>query len=180
MLVLTSFSLSQEDNRLEQLMIWPGFTAGLAIGALMVVLYWATNRQLGVSTAYGVACRALPRSEMFRQGEYGAEGRWRLWFITGIPAGAILASLTSPDASMAFTTSMGGYYDAALPETWWLRGLVLLGAGLLMGLGARMAGGCTSGHVISGVSLLNPASLAAGALFFAGGMSAVQLLFLAV
>lgn len=160
-------------------MIWPGFTAGLAIGALMVALFWATNKQLGVSTAYGIACRVLPRSEMFRQGEYGSEGRWRVWFIGGVPLGAIIAAVTSPDVSIALTTSMGAYYDDVLPEAWWLKGLVLLTAGILMGLGARMAGGCTSGHVISGVSLLNPASLVAGALFFGGGIAAVQLLFFA-
>lgn len=160
-------------------MIWPGFLAGLAIGALMVFLFWTTNKQLGVSTAYGVACRALPSSEIFRQGEYGSEGRWRIWFVGGVPLGAVLAAVTSPEVSIALTASMGAYYDAVLPQTWWLKGLVLLGAGILMGLGARMAGGCTSGHVISGVSLLNPASLVAGALFFGGGIAAVQLLFFA-
>ena len=46
-----------------------------------------------------------------------------------------------------------------------------------MGIGARMSGGCTSGHVIVGCSLLNPASLIAGVVFFAGGLLVVQLLF---
>jgi hypothetical protein len=161
-------------------MIWPGFLAGLGIGALMVTLFWFTNKQLGVSTAYGLACRALPRSEMFRRGEFGADGRWRIWFIGGIPFGAILAALSSPEISVGITTSMGAYYDAVLPQAWWAKGLVLLCAGVLMGLGARMAGGCTSGHVISGVSLLNPASLVAGALFFVGGILAVQFLFFGV
>lgn len=50
-------------------------------------------------------------------------------------------------------------------------------SGMLMGVGARLAGGCPSGHVISGCALLNPPNLLAGALFFAGGLITAQLLF---
>ena len=48
-----------------------------------------------------------------------------------------------------------------------VQSLILLGAGLVVGFGTRMAGGCTSGHGMSGLSLASPASLAATMTFFA-------------
>lgn len=48
--------------------------------------------------------------------------------------------------------------------------LVLVVGGVLVGLGTRMAGGCTSGHGLSGCSRLVPASLASTAAFFGTGV----------
>ncbi|MFA5529315.1 MAG: YeeE/YedE thiosulfate transporter family protein [Thiohalomonadaceae bacterium] len=162
-------------SRSFSMSIWSGWLAGSAIGALMVALYWVTNKQLGISTAYGYACQVLPGADHFRHPEFRRTNRWRLWFGLGIPLGAVLAGAGD---GLTVTTGMGPLYEQALPQDLYLRGLMLLAAGTLMGLGARMAGGCTSGHVISGVSLLNRPSLLAGALFFLGGLLAVQVLFL--
>src|SRR5699024_10655643 len=54
---------------------------------------------------------------------------------------------------------------------------ILLVAGLLVGFGARYAGGCTSGHAISGLSNLQLPSLIAVIGFFIGGLLMVHLLF---
>lgn len=48
--------------------------------------------------------------------------------------------------------------------------LILLGAGMLIGFGARYAGGCTSGHAITGLSSLQMPSLIAVIGFFIGGL----------
>ncbi len=53
----------------------------------------------------------------------------------------------------------------------------LLVAGLLIGFGTRYAGGCTSGHAISGISNLQIASVVAVIGFFAGGLIMVHLIF---
>jgi len=153
--------------------VWSGWLTGSLLGLLTVALYWFANKQLGISTVYGYACQVLPGAGAFRSAEFRRSNRWRLWFGLGIPVGALLAS--SGDG-VGFTTGMG-LYEQALPEHPVVRGLVLLGAGTLMGLGARLAGGCTSGHVISGVPLMNRPSFLAGALFFVGGTVAVQVLF---
>ena len=55
--------------------------------------------------------------------------------------------------------------------------LVLAVGGLLVGFGARYAGGCTSGHAISGISNLQPSSLLAVVGFFIGGLVMTHLLF---
>jgi uncharacterized membrane protein YedE/YeeE len=50
---------------------------------------------------------------------------------------------------------------------------MMLGAGILVGVGTRMANGCTSGHGICGNARLSPRSLAATAVFMAAGALAV-------
>jgi uncharacterized membrane protein YedE/YeeE len=54
--------------------------------------------------------------------------------------------------------------------------LLVLGGGFLVGFGARWAGGCTSGHAISGLANLQLPSLVAVASFFLGGLFVVHLL----
>jgi uncharacterized membrane protein YedE/YeeE len=52
---------------------------------------------------------------------------------------------------------------------------MLLAGGVMVGWGARAAGGCTSGHGIVGTALVAPASLLATALFLAGGFAVTLL-----
>jgi uncharacterized protein len=54
---------------------------------------------------------------------------------------------------------------------------VALAGGILLGLGARWAGGCTSGHGISGTLQLSVASWVAAACFFAGGILVAGLIY---
>jgi uncharacterized membrane protein YedE/YeeE len=58
-----------------------------------------------------------------------------------------------------------------------LRAAVAFGGGILMAFGARLAGGCTSGHGISGTLQLNVASWIAVICFFIGGIAVAMLLF---
>lgn len=53
--------------------------------------------------------------------------------------------------------------------------LLLIGGGVLVGFGTRYAGGCTSGHGITGLALLQPQSMIAVCCIFAGGMLASHL-----
>jgi uncharacterized membrane protein YedE/YeeE len=54
---------------------------------------------------------------------------------------------------------------------------ILIAGGFMVGFGARYAGGCTSGHAISGISNLQPASLLAVVGFFIGGLAMTHFLF---
>jgi len=59
-----------------------------------------------------------------------------------------------------------------------IKGLFLLAiGGLLVGFGARYAGGCTSGHAISGLSNLQLPSLIAVVGFFIGGLVMIHIIF---
>ncbi|WP_124951593.1 YeeE/YedE family protein [Sulfuriferula thiophila] len=156
------------------IIIWPGWLAGAGIGLLMVAFYWITGKQLGVSRGYCNIWSYLSRLPFFQQKEYTGNV-WRVWFIIGIVLGGFIATVVAHPGQWNISLDMGQAYDAILPSNLWLKMLVLFSGGVVMGLGSRFAGGCTSGHVIAGVPMLNLSSLLAGILFFIGGLVTVQL-----
>jgi len=158
-------------------LVWSGVVGGLGIGLYVWLQFFVTGRALGCSTGFGTAIAPVSRLSFFADSKFRGPGRWRLWFLIGIPLGGAVAALTSGDGGLTATMSMGALYDAVMPTSLWLRMALLTGGGVLMGYGARMAGGCTSGHAISGIAMLNPPSMLAAVGFFAGGVVAVQLLF---
>lgn len=160
-----------------EVIIWPGWFGGAAIGVYLVLQHWLSNRPLGCSMSYGNLCGFVSRASYFHRGEFARLNNWRLWFLLGIPLGGLIATLTSNDGMWRPSFSMGELYDRVLPQALWAKGLVLMAGGVLMGLGARLAGGCTSGHALAGISLLNPTSLLVAALFFVGGTATVQIMF---
>jgi uncharacterized protein len=161
---------------MTQVLVWSGWTGGVAIGLYMLVQLIVTGKPLGASTAYGNLCGLVTRG-FFREGEYGTSGGWRLWFLLGLPLGGLLAALTSPASTWTASFDMGALYERVLPDALWAKGLWLVVGGFCIGYGARLAGGCNSGHSIMGMSLLNPPSFVASAGFFVGGIIAVQAMF---
>ncbi|WP_037547893.1 YeeE/YedE family protein [Spirochaeta lutea] len=161
---------------MTEVIYWSGWIGGIGIGAYALAQFLLTGKHLGVSTAFGNVCGLISRRAFFHKGPYTDNLNWRLWFILGIPLGGLIAALTSPGPLVA-SFSLGDLYDSVLPQALPLKGLVLTLGGTLIGLGSRLAGGCTSGHSIAGLGLLNPPSLAASAGFFAGGILIVQFLF---
>lgn len=116
---------------------------------------------------------------------------WNLVFLTGAIIGGFIAVtfLTSPepvqvsDATISLMTSMGintpidisegyGYLPSEIFGEPFkpVNLLILIGGGLMVGFGSRYAGGCTSGHAISGLSNLQLPSLIAVIGFFIGGL----------
>ena len=129
----------------------PWWVAGPGIGLCVVALYALTNRKLGVSGGW--------LQLLFRIQRRPVTEPWRLWFTGGLVAGAFLAG--------ALGTARAGGYGALSPVLAPVPLTVLLvGVGIAIGYGARWAGGCTSGHGISGCSAGSPESFAATATFF--------------
>lgn len=167
---------------------WPWFIAGPAIGLFVPLLLLVGNRMFGISSSLRHACAAaIPGRVAFFRYDWRSAGGWNLAFALGIVAGgAIAAHLLSNGAaiqlSAAARASIGalGVHDMSglMPHelfnwaallTW--RGLVMMvGGGFLIGFGTAYAGGCTSGHAISGLADLQLASLVAVIGFFAGGL----------
>lgn len=129
----------------------PWWLAGPGVGLCAVALYALANVKLGVSGGWLQLVLLLQRR--------GSTEPWRLWFTGGLIGGACLAGLLG-----AGRVSGYGALSRHLPAAALV--LVLLAVGVLIGYGARWAGGCTSGHGISGCSAGSPESLAATATFF--------------
>lgn len=168
---------------------WPWYVAGPAIGLMVPLLLFVLNKSFGVSSSLRHVCTmcSLSNADYFRYN--WKKESWNLVFVLGIFLGGVIAATYLPwdipvdisDATSNKLSSMGindfsgmlpseiFSFDELLdlnPVTWIC---VVLG-GFLVGFGTRYAGGCTSGHAIMGLSLLNPGSLVAVIGFFVGGL----------
>ncbi len=89
------------------------------------------------------------------------KGLWTLMFATGIAIGGFISTTYLSSTPIEF-----------LPESFMSIGgaIRLFIGGILIGFGTRYAGGCTSGHAITGIANLNWPSLVATIFFFVGGL----------
>ena len=168
---------------------WPWYIAGPVIGLFVPALLLVGNRMFGVSSNLRHLCSALlpGRLEYFRY-DWRRTGLWNLLFVAGIGLGGWLASqwgephnIHISEQTRLALTNLGIHDFSGLaprevftwPALFTLKGFVsvVLG-GFLVGFGAAYAGGCTSGHAISGLADLQLPSLIAVAGFFAGGLIA--------
>ncbi len=142
---------------------WPWYIAGPLIGLTVPLLLLLANKQLGISSSFrhiGAMCTPKSRLPYLRGYDWRKQG-WNLIFVVGIVIGAVIASRFLSAAPVVM-----------LPETaGTLPGLTrLFIGGILVGFGTRYADGCTSGHTIMGISMLNSTSMVATAFFFVGGL----------
>ncbi len=136
--------------------------SGALLGLLVTGLLWAINRRLGVSGGLGeIADRLTGRVPSFGP---------RAFFVFGVVAGAFVFSL----AGGGFRS--GGSYGWLAEHGAAATAAALLGGGLLIGVGTRHAGGCTSGHGICGTALGSKASFVATIVFMATAIGAAFVL----
>lgn len=88
------------------------------------------------------------------------ESAWRATFLVGLVLGGLLLSLFDPGSIPRVTLPLG----------------MMMLSGFAVGLGARLGGGCTSGHGLCGFTLLNRRSIVATVVFMASGALVVYLL----
>jgi uncharacterized membrane protein YedE/YeeE len=149
---------------------WPWYVAGPLIGAVVPLLLWIGGRQFGVSTNLRHLCAVcIPSRLAYFRYDWRREGGWNLLFALGIALGGFIGvHFLSEVADPRVYAPVDAVSWAALLTP---RGLLtLLGGGFLVGFGARWAGGCTSGHAITGLANLQWPSLVAVIAFFAGGL----------
>jgi uncharacterized protein len=166
---------------------WPWYVAGPLIGLFAPLLLVVGNRLFGVSSNLRHMCAPFATGIAYFRYDWRGVGGWNLAFALGILIGGLLAGVAfrnpEPVAIAAATKASLQALDVhtfsglapselfswasllTLRGTW-----LILGGGFLVGFGTAYAGGCTSGHGISGIADLQPASLVALIGFFAGGI----------
>jgi hypothetical protein len=124
----------------------PALLGGALIGLAIALLLLMNGRVAGISGVLAGLIRAQP-----------GESSWRALFIAGLVVGGLVTRVVAPGAL--------GPMAASIP--------MLAVAGLLVGVGTRLAGGCTSGHGVCGTSRLSRRSIAATGTFMFLGAAVV-------
>ncbi|HLC83609.1 MAG TPA: YeeE/YedE thiosulfate transporter family protein [Bacteroidia bacterium] len=166
---------------------WPWYIAGPIIGLIVPTLLLIGNKTFGISSSLRHTCAAcFPSNIKFFKYEWKKEV-WNLFFVGGIALGGLLTMFLIPNTgnievnpNLANDLTKYGItdYSGLVPSQLFnweslfsLRGIILIVAGgFLVGFGSRYAGGCTSGHAISGIANLQWPSLVATCCFMVGGI----------
>ncbi|HET8656592.1 MAG TPA: YeeE/YedE thiosulfate transporter family protein [Longimicrobiaceae bacterium] len=167
---------------------WPWYVVGPLLGLTVPLLLFLGNKVLGVSNNLRHTCAAvLPTNIDYFRYDWREEGQWNLAFALGIVIGGFLAGwvFANPDpvaisaATRSDLAALGIHdFTGLVPSDLFhwgallgVRGLgVIVLGGYLVGFGTAYAGGCTSGHGLSGIADLQLASLIALIAFFVGGI----------
>jgi len=169
---------------------WHWSVAGIAIALTLLALTWL-GRSLGISTSFETYCAISGVGKRFSYFNRNLKNdAWRLALVAGVIGGGFIASqfLSSPEAvninpnTLEYLASMGitypesdvkgiGFVPTSLFNFGNVKGLLMaIAGGFMVGFGARYAGGCTSGHAITGLSHLQLPSLLSVIGFFIGGI----------
>ena len=138
--------------------IAPFALGGTLMGLGVALLYVSTGRPGGVSTFFSSTWSWLLRAPFFRQVSFVDSRQWRLIYTLGIFLGGALYAL------------LGLPMEASHIPAW-----KLAVGGLLIGFGARLGGGCTSGHGICGMASLSAGSLVMVVTFLGTGIITAHL-----
>ena len=148
---------------------WPWYVAGPLIGLFVPALLLLGNRQFGISSNLRHLCAAIvPGNIEFFRYDWKHTGRWNLAFLAGVFAGGVVGARVLGTGDVAITpetvamlTQLGVHdFSGLAPReifAWsalqtFPGAVSIVGGGLLVGFGTAYAGGCTSGHAISGLA----------------------------
>lgn len=160
---------------------WSPYLVGALIGVLVWFTFLLADKPLGASSGYVTMAADLGRwlapnhtgkLEYFKDKPLIS---WTLVFVIGIVGGSFLAAFSGGELTGRFLHPM--WIERFGEQSGWLRAGVSLVGGICLAFGARLAGGCTSGHGISGTLQLSAGSWVSLICFFIGGMGAAFLLY---
>lgn len=172
---------------------WPWYVAGPLIGLIVPFLLIIGNKTFGISSSLRHVCAAIIPSKIpFFQYNWKKEA-WNLVFVFGVfLGGAVAINLLSSNNAVVVNPKLmdelATYgitnYNNLIPvdilnwqALFTIKGLLMMVmGGFFIGFGTRYAGGCTSGHSISGLSSLQWPSLIATICFMLGGFITANLI----
>jgi uncharacterized protein len=174
---------------------WPWYVAGPLIGIMVPLLLLIGNKTFGISSSFRHICAmCIPGKIPYFNYDWKKDGKWQLIMVLGIILGGALAeylgdtqgAVDISGETIFWLHKIGVHSQTSLLPldlfNWTavlsLRGFVMLVlGGFLVGFGTRYAGGCTSGHTITGISNLQLGSIVASIGFFLGGIITVYVIY---
>jgi len=172
---------------------WPWYIAGPAISLTMLIIGYY-GESFGISSSLRTMCAAIGVGKFSDFFNYDwKKEKWNLIFIVGAICGGFIVSTWLSDSTIINLSektiidleNLGVQINEGLiPNNLFslesvvtLKGfIIMVFGGFLVGFGTRYAGGCTSGHAITGLSNLQLPSLFAVIGFFTGGLIMTHLL----
>lgn len=160
---------------------WSPYIVGVVIGLLNCVAFLLSDKYIGCSTAYARTSGMIER--IFRGAKTTQKPYYKLFppivdwewmLVVGVVIGAFISANLSGQFQINWVPSKWAATFGRVPS---VRVITALIGGILLGFGARWAGGCTSGHGISGTMQLAVSSWLAAICFFIGGIVAAMLIF---
>lgn len=160
---------------------WSPYVVGAGIGVLSWLTFYFSDKPIGASSFYAqvsgfigkLIARRHTQSLAYFKDKPPRVG-WEFVFVLSTIAGGAIAALTGGEFVNEWLPPM---WEARFGDSLALRAAVAIGGGGLMAFGARLAGGCTSGHGISGTMQLSVASWISVICFFIGGIAVALTLF---
>ena len=161
---------------------WSPYLVGALLGVLSWLTFYFSDKPIGASSFYATVAGLLGKIVARKHTESLAYYKsnppvvdWEFALVTATVAGAFLAAYTGGEITGEWLPPM---WEARFGEgSIVLRAFVAILGGILMAFGARLAGGCTSGHGISGTLQLSVGSWIAVICFFVGGIAVAMPLF---
>ena len=155
----------------------PWWLGGAAIGLLLTIGV-AVFAPLGMSGEFamtgGRVLNAVAPATIQGNSYFAKLGiSWETVLVIGVILGAALGAMLGRKRAIAVPSVWAGRFGASVAK----RCAAAFAGGFILLFGARLAGGCTSGHMISGVSQLALSSFIFAGAIFASGMATARLLF---
>ncbi len=160
---------------------WSPYIVGIGIGLLSCMAFILSDKPIGCSTAFARTSGMLEQlvrgrkvREMAYYRQFVPEIDWEWMLVLGVVLGAFTSAWLSGEFRLEWVPALwtDTFGSDHLPRL-----LTAFSGGILIGFGSRWAGGCTSGHGISGTLQLAVSSWVAVAAFFASGALAAYLIY---
>jgi len=164
--------------RLEQ---WSPYIVGVGIGILSCLSFVLSDHPIGCSTAFVRSSGMIER--LFRgtkaeerpyYRQFSPTITWEWMLVVGVIIGSFISAILSGRFGFNWIPAK---WEATAGDAVYIRWFVALVGGILLGFGARFAGGCTSGHGISGMLQLAVSGWLAAMCFFIGGIATAMFIF---
>lgn len=158
---------------------WSPYVAGALVGLLAIASVYATTHVMGKSAYLGASTTFVRAAGFIEQALLPDSGSakqyfnktnitidWQFMLVIGIGIGALIASLTDRSFKLEMVPPI---WNRRFGNSIIVRAVGAFAGGVLLMFGARLAGGCPSGHGLSGIMQLSVSGFAALGMFFIGG-----------
>ena len=164
---------------------WSPYAVGIGIGILSWLSFLISGKPIATSTTFartGGMIEIMITGGKAKQRTYYKKIKlqinWKYMIVLGIITGSFLSAVISGDFQVGVWVP--SLWASAFGDSVVLRVFVALAGGVILGFGARFAGGCTSGHGISGTLQLAVSSWVSAIFFFIGGIITAHIIYLVI